>query len=728
VRVPLQSLATPPNKPAVDAPETAPVLSVQDLRVEFATRRGPAVAVDGVSLEIARGEVLGLVGESGCGKSVTALSVLRLIGHPGRIVGGRIELSGQDVLALSEREMRRIRGNRVSMIFQDPASTLNPVFRIGDQITEGLEHHGVYRGEAARERAAELLELVGIPSPRKRLRQYPHQLSGGMQQRVVIAIALALRPELLLADEPTTALDVTIQAEILDLLERLQEETGTGSLMITHDIGVVAKTCDRVAVMYAGRIVEDGSVSDVLEQPAHPYTIGLIGAVPRLERRNGERLHPIAGGIPDLVHLPSGCRFHPRCPYAMEICGRLEPELREWRAGHRVACHLYEETSAKTGVPIPAPTQLSAPALGRHPPSIERRADAHSTPVSEEAFAAERSQTAFARSSDPSAPLLRAEGLVKDFPSGWQWERGLPRQRFLRAVDNVSFEIRPGEALGLVGESGCGKSTTARLVMRLYEPTAGHVYLEGVDLTALAPAQLFERRRLFQMVFQNPYSSLDPRWTVERLISEPLDVHEALSRAERKDRVLGLVSSVSLGQLHLARYPHQLSGGQRQRVAIARALALNARLLVADEPVSSLDVSIQAQILELLSALKEELGLSLLFISHNLAVVNYLCEQVAVMYAGEIIEQGPTGDVLSSPRHPYTQVLLSSVLAPSIRSTRERIVAAGEPPSLSRRATNCPFHTRCPHAREVCRTETPPEVAVGDGHTARCHLIASGDL
>ena len=684
---------------------TQRVLDISDLRVEFQTRRGPALAVDGVSLHVDRGEVLGLVGESGCGKSVTALSVMQLIDYPGRIASGRIELTGQNVLALNPRQMRRVRGKRVSMIFQDPSTTLNPVLTIGDQITEVLKYHGdLHRGEANR-RAAELLEMVGIPSPQRRLGQYPHQISGGMQQRVVIAIALALEPELLLADEPTTALDVTIQAEILDLIERLQRRTGTATIMISHDIGVVAQTCDRVAVMYAGKVVETGSVSDVIEHPAHPYTVGLIGAVPRLDTTQAQRLRSIPGGIPDIVNLPTGCRFHPRCPHAMDICIRVEPQPVEWQPEHSVACHLYTGPAADTGTTSPVVLQ----------PVATPRARVQARTVSEVGM-------------EPSTPLLRVEGLVKEFPAGWQRNGIVPRRRWLRAVDGVSFDVAAGEALGLVGESGCGKSTTARVVMRLHEPTSGRVLLDGVDLMALSRSQLFERRRLFQMVFQNPFASLDPRWTVERVVAEPIDVHEALTRAERKERVLGLLSSVSLGEVHLDRYPHQLSGGQRQRIAIARALALNARLLVADEPVSSLDVSIQAQILELLVKLKEELSLSLLFISHNLAVVNYLCERVAVMYAGQIVESGPANDVLRAPRHPYTQVLVSSIPDPTVHSQRERIMAPGEPPSLLAPALNCPFHTRCPHAREICRTHAPPDVAVGEGHVARCHLVASGEL
>jgi peptide/nickel transport system ATP-binding protein len=678
------------------------VLNIEDLRVEFQTRRGPAVAVDGISLHIDRGEVLGVVGESGCGKSVTALSVLQLIDYPGRIASGRIELSGQNLLELGSRRMRDVRGKRVAMIFQDPSTTLNPVFRVGDQITDVLKYHSDASRRGGRRRAAELLDMVGIPSPEKRLAQYPHQMSGGMQQRVVIAIALALQPELLLADEPTTALDVTIQAEILDLIERLQAETGTATMMITHDVGVVAQTCDRVAVMYAGKVIETGRVADVIERPAHPYTVGLIDAVPRLASTQAGGLRSIAGSVPDIVHLPRGCRFHPRCPHAMEICRSVEPRPVEARQGHTVACHLYTDDGSSS----------EQKPLG---------SDRSRTTIIE-------SRTARETSAEPAPPLLRVERLVKEFPAGWQRSGLIPRPRSLRAVDEVSFEIGSGEALGLVGESGCGKSTTARVVMRLHEPTSGHVFLEGVDLMALSRARLFERRRLFQMVFQNPYASLDPRWTVERVVAEPLDMHGALSRAERGERVLGLLSSVSLGSLHLNRYPHQLSGGQRQRVAIARALALNARLLVADEPVSSLDVSIQAQILELLIRLKAELGLSLLFISHNLAVVNYLCERVAVMYAGQIVETGRSDDVLRTPRHPYTQVLVSSIPEPSVHSSQERIIASGEPPSLLERANNCPFHTRCPHVREICRTQAPPVADAGAGRTARCHLVASGEL
>jgi peptide/nickel transport system ATP-binding protein len=678
------------------------VLRIEDLRVEFQTRRGPAVAVDGISLHIDRGEVLGVVGESGCGKSVTALSVLQLLDYPGRIASGRIELAGQNLLEFGPRKMREVRGKRVAMIFQDPSTTLNPVFRIGDQITDVLKYHGGAGRREGKRRAAELLDMVGIPSPGKRLAQYPHQMSGGMQQRVVIAIALALKPELLLADEPTTALDVTIQAEILDLIARLQDETGTATMMITHDVGVVAQTCDRVAVMYAGKIIETGRVADVIERPAHPYTVGLIDAVPRLASTKAGGLRSIAGSVPDIVHLPSGCRFHPRCPHAMDICTTVEPHPVEARHGQTVACHLYSN--------------------GSNSDQASFGGDRLRTTIIE-------SPMPRATSAEPAAsPLLRVERLVKEFPAGWQRSGTIPRRRSLRAVDEVSFEIGPGEALGLVGESGCGKSTTARIVMRLYEPTSGHVFLEGVNLTDLSRAQLFERRRLFQMVFQNPYASLDPRWTVERVVGEPLDVHDALSRAERGDRVLGLLSSVSLGGLHLNRYPHQLSGGQRQRVAIARALALNARLLVADEPVSSLDVSIQAQILELLTQLKEELGLSLLFISHNLAVVNYLCERVAVMYAGQIVETGRAEDVLRSPRHPYTKVLVSSIPEPTLDSRRERIIASGDVPLTVDGRSYCPFHTRCPWAREICREQAPPDVAVGNGQVARCHLVASGEL
>ncbi len=710
------------------------ILTVDDLRVEFRTKRGPALAVDGISLHIDRGEVLGVVGESGCGKSVTALSIMRLIDYPGRIVAGRIDLAGTDVLALPAGQMQHLRGERVSMIFQDPTTTLNPVLRIGDQIVEVLSHHRRLGRKEARERATALLQMVGIPSPRTRLGQYPHQMSGGMLQRVVIAIALALEPQLLLADEPTTALDVTIQAEILDVIQRLQQEKGTAMMLITHDIGVVAQVCHRVAVMYAGKIVESGTVSDVVESPAHPYTIGLIRAVPRLAAHRGEELEAITGSVPDIVAPPAGCRFHPRCRHAMDVCRAVEPAAVEWRPGHTVACHLYAAHDSGNPLrPVREPASGLASArrlspMGGTPASTPAAAAASTNGNGGSRIAVARTAALASAENGATEPLLRVEDLTKQFPAGFEWVGGLPRRRVLTAVNGISFEIGHGEAFGLVGESGCGKSTTARVVMRLYEPTAGRILLNGEDLARLPAPQLFERRRLFQMVFQNPYASLDPRWTVERLIAEPLDVHEALSRAERQERVLGLLSAVSLGAPHRRRYPHQLSGGQRQRVAIARALALNTRLLVADEPVSALDVSIQAQILNLLIRLKEQLNLSLLFISHNLAVVHYLCERVGVMYAGKIVETGPVEEVLRAPRHPYTRVLVSSVPEPTVQARRERIITIGDLPSLLEPAHNCPFHTRCPHAREICRTSPPPPVAVGAGHTASCHLVASGEL
>jgi peptide/nickel transport system ATP-binding protein len=678
------------------------VLTVENLRVDFETRRGPARAVDGVSLSIDRGEVLGVVGESGSGKSVSALAIMRLVAYPGRVVAGRIDLNGRNVLELSSSEVRELRGKDVAMIFQDPGTTLNPVLRIGDQMTEVLRYRGGMGRREADARAQELLETVQLPEARKRLRMYPHELSGGMQQRVVIAIALALRPRLLLADEPTTALDVTVQAGILDLIDHIRDETRSATMMISHDIGVINQTSDRVAVMYAGKIVESGRTADVIGRPAHPYTQGLLGAVPRVEDCPASALMPIAGGVPDIVKLPSGCSFHPRCPFAMEVCRTVEPTMSVVGDEHVVSCHLFDASASAGSRPLVAEPKRR--------PASPAREDGES-----------------AKDSLQADPILRVENLVKDFPA--RRNSGLlVRRQTLRAVDRVSFTVGRGEALGLVGETGCGKSTTARMIMGLIKPTSGQVVLDGVDLDVLPRAQLIERRRLLQMVFQNAYASLDPRWTVERLVAEPLEIHEGLSRDQREERVLGLLSTVAMGRNHLGRYPHQLSGGQRQRVAIARATALDARLLVADEPVSSLDVSVQAQILELLLQLKEELGLAMLLISHNLAVVNYLCERVAVMYAGQIVEYGKASRVLHAPRHPYTQLLIASIPDPTVKASRKRLPASGDPPLQSATGQNCPFHNRCPHAREICRTQAPPEVPVSADQVARCHLVASGEL
>jgi peptide/nickel transport system ATP-binding protein len=564
------------------------LLCVEDLRVEFPTEGGVVHAVNGVSFEVAHGRTLGIVGESGSGKSVCALSAMGLTRAQGARISGRIVFEGVDLLTLPDRAMRALRGNELAMIFQDPLSSLHPLYRVGAQIVEGIRaHRGVSR-RAARERTIELLDLVGIPEPSRRVDAYPHELSGGMRQRAMIAMALANEPKLLIADEPTTALDVTVQAQILALLRRLREELGMALVLVTHDLGVVAEMADEIAVMQAGRIVERGTAEQVLAAPQHPYTQGLLRSAPTLDRDD-------------------------QSP------------------------NQHDETHHKRERGENGEGEESGEGEGKGEGEGEEAGSA----VSE--------------------PLLQVRDLVKRFPI----TRGVVFQRQVDAVEavaGISFELRRGEALGLVGETGCGKSTTARLIMRLLEPTGGEIRFEGHDIAHLRGPALKAARREMQIVFQDPYSSLNPRKTAGSIVGAPFAIHGLYrDRAERRRAVCELLDRVGLQPEHHNRYPHEFSGGQRQRIGIARALALRPKLLIADEPVSALDVTIQAQILELLRELQRELGLTLLLISHDLAVVRQMADRVAVMRAGKIVELAPNETLYSSPTHPYTRELLASV-------------------------------------------------------------------
>ncbi|TQF05283.1 ABC transporter ATP-binding protein [Kitasatospora acidiphila] len=672
------------------------LLTIRDLRVDFAGARGrgTVTAVRGVDLTLRRGETLGIVGESGSGKSVTALSVLGLL--PGTAaVRGSVALDGRELIGLPPGELARIRGRRIAMVFQDPLSAFTPVYRIGDQIAEAVRAHQKSDKAAARRRAAELLDLVGIPDPDRALDSFPHEFSGGMRQRAMIAMAVANEPDILLADEPTTALDVTIQAQVLDVLRTAQRETGAALVLVSHDLGVIAQMADRVAVMYAGRVVESAPVDELFGAPRHPYTLGLIGAVPRLDRDGGP-LVPIPGNPPALVDLPPGCPFAPRCPLAGDDCRTAEPPL-TGTDGHQAAC-------------------LRADRL-----ATERPAPAEVYPVPRLAPAARPVD----RSELPQ--VLRVTGLAKTFPvlKGTVVKRKVGE---VYAVDGVHLDIRRGETLGLVGESGSGKSTTLFEILGLTAPEAGRIELLGQDTAVLSREAVHRLRAQLQIVFQDPMASLDPRLPIGDIIAEPLQAQRA-PRERIAARIPELLTQVGLEPAHAARYPHEFSGGQRQRISIARALAVSPQLLVLDEPVSALDVSIQAGVLNLLQELKATLDLSYLFVSHDLSVIRHLADRVSVMYLGRTVEQGPVADVFNTPRHPYTRALLSAVPLPDpvAERSRTRILLPGDPPSPTSRPTGCAFRTRCPlyatlgaEQRGRCEQQAPALEAAAE-HGAACH-------
>ena len=679
------------------------LLDVRDLRVELSTRRGLVHAVRGLSYSIAQGESLGLVGESGCGKSVSSLAVLGLLPEGTTRVSGSISFDGRELVGLPDSELRKIRATRIALVFQDPLSSLNPVLTIGRQITEVLEAHGILRGRSATVRAVELLDMVGIAEPSRRVQQYPHELSGGMRQRAMIAMALACDPSLLIADEPTTALDVTIQAQILELLDELRERLNMSLLLITHNLGVVARFTDRVALMYAGRIVEMGRTAEILETPKHPYTLGLLRSIPRLDRPRRSLLTPIPGTPPENSSEFVGCPFRARCTFAVSRCAVEDPPLEPIGVERGVAC--WVATSSPDSAKDPAqPVGTSA----EPPPSA--------------VLAGDRSET--------TTPLLAVTDLKVWFPV-----KGGPFQRtreWVRAVDGVSFSLFGGETLALVGESGSGKTTVARALVRANEPQEGSIRLDGIELLGLNTAHLRQYRRRVQMVFQDPYASLDPRQTIGQILAEPLRVHGLGDRTAQQERINELLQLVGLDPSFVSRHPFEFSGGQRQRVGIARALAVEPDLIVCDEPISALDVSIQAQISNLLVRLQNELGIAYVFIAHDLAIVRHLAHRVAVMYLGKIVEIAPAGQLYDSPTHPYTAALLSAIPVPDARieTSRARTILEGDVPSPINPPSGCYFHPRCPlrqklGAPEVCSTVQPVLATRAEGpgeHLIACHF------
>jgi len=686
------------------APKGDPIMQVRDLHVSFATEAGVCRAVRGVNFDLWRGRTLGIVGESGSGKSVTALSLIGLLDDNAKVTGSII-MNGEELIGKTDEEMSEIRGERIAMVFQDPLSALTPMFTIGDQIAEGLiTHHPDMSKQQIHDRCVELLELVGIPQPEERLSSFPHQFSGGMRQRVMIAIAIANNPDVIIADEPTTALDVTIQAQILDVLAKAQKETGAAVVLITHDLGVVAGAADDILVMYAGRPVERASIDDIFQHPSMPYTMGLLGAVPKPHIAASQRLVPIQGSPPSLVDIPKGCPFSPRCPLATPECSLSEPNLEvvDANSGHLASCRRLQEIIDKnmkyTDV-FPVPDLL--PADWADVPRDQR-------PVT-----------------------LEVDHLVKHFPltGGGMFRRTIGQ---VAAVDDVTFKIRQGETLALVGESGSGKSTTLMEIMNLMKPEDGRIVVLGHDLAELKKkAERKALRKDLQIIFQDPMSSLDPRMPIYDVLAEPLKVHK-WSKEKINRRIGELMELVGLNPDYVDRFPAQFSGGQRQRISIARALATDPKVLLLDEPIASLDVSIQAGIINLLEDLQAKLKISYLFVAHDLAVIRHISDRVAVMYLGQVVELGETEDVFTHPRHPYTQALLSAIPVPDpvVERTRQRIILKGDLPSPSEKHPGCRFASRCPvklrltpEQQKMCETKRP--VLTSDDQIATefaCHF------
>lgn len=670
----------------------ATLLEVKHLHTWLDTGDALVRAVDGVSFSLRAGETFALLGESGSGKSMTALSIMRLLPDSGRIVAGEVRLEGTDLLTLSESEMRAVRGGRIAMIFQEPAASLNPVMSVGEQIAEVLEQHTDLRGRVAAERAVELLDSVGIPDASRRVREYPFQMSGGMKQRVMIAGALACQPSLLIADEPTTALDVTIQAQVLDLLREIQRKKRMAVLLITHDLGVVSEVAHRVAVMYAGEIVELATREAFIARPAHPYSQKLFEAVPEASGRH-RRLAVIPGMVPPLSQEFHGCRFADRCQFAWDRCREETPGITEIGDGHAVRCHLY-----------------AADAGNRAAAAQGRREDVAATPDAPP---------------PPTSPLLAVKDLKVHFPIRKGIFQGIVGH--VKAVDGVTLEIHSHRTLALVGESGCGKTTVGKGILQLVPVTAGSVEFDGVDLATLGRRRLRPLRKDFQIVFQDPYSSLDPRMRVSEIVEEGMaGLGVGAGPGERQERVDDLLRQVGLSPEMKYRYPHEFSGGQRQRIAVARALAVEPKLLICDEPTSALDVSVQAQILNLLKDLQQRLGLAYLFITHNISVVEFLAHEVAVMYLGRIVEQGNVDEVLGNPQHPYTKALLSAVPTIDPAGRREVIRLQGDLPSPISPPTGCHFNPRCPQAMPECKQTYPGVTSLSPTHNVRCLLYGKG--
>jgi peptide/nickel transport system ATP-binding protein len=702
----------------------APVLEITNLSTHIKLTSSVVQAVGNIDLHVEAGETLGIVGESGCGKSMTGLSIMGLLPPGGSIIGGSIKLNGREIVGLPDDELRTIRGNEIAMIFQDPLTSLDPTKTIGYQVAEPVRLHRGASKAAALERAAEVLGMVGLPRPRERLNDFPHQLSGGLRQRVMIAMALACEPRLLIADEPTTALDVTIQAQILELLGDLKERLGMAMLLITHDMGVIAGHADRVNVMYAGRVVETADARELFARMHHPYTQALLASIPRLSSDRGKALHAIGGLPPDLANPPSGCRFAARCAYATDKCRTEEPPLIPSELpAHKFSCwHPVNGPLELAGAGASGPS-ASDIGLGERVTGEETGLTPVAALPASDGPVVIVNEPAVPEAEPADKPLLELRDLVKEYPvtSGAIMQRKVGS---VKAVSGVSFSVPAGQTLGLVGESGCGKTTIGKMIVALEQPNSGSVLLEGTDVSRMRGGELRRYRRDLQLMFQDPYSSLDPRMRVGSIIREPLQIQGIGSASAQRDRVYELLAEVGLPKNSVERYPHEFSGGQRQRIGLARALTLSPKVIVADEPVSALDVSIRAQVLNLMKRLQTAHGLTYVVISHDLAVVKYLAERIGVMYLGKLVEVGSSADIYERAAHPYTAGLIATIPVPEpeVEKAKDGAAIKGELPSPVNPPSGCRFRTRCPFAQEICSEAEPPLRSFGPGHAAACHF------
>jgi peptide/nickel transport system ATP-binding protein len=670
-----------------------PVLKAERLAISYETRRGYVDAVRDVSFEIHRGEAYGIVGESGCGKSTVAFGIVSFLGN-GKIVGGSVLFQGRELRGRSEEELRRLRGDQIAMVYQDPMQALNPAMRIGDQLSEVLVVHRGLSQDVAHEKCVAMLKRVYMPDPEDVMVRFPHQLSGGQQQRVVIAMALLNDPALLIMDEPTTALDVTVEAAVLDLISELRRELDTAIMYISHNLGVVARVCDKVGVMYAGEMVERASVEEIFLRPLHPYTQGLMRCVPKLgTTKASSYLYPIRGRVPSPTSLPPGCIFEPRCDYARDRCRNQHPELREIARGHFGRCHFAEEIVAADWEP---PEGIMADLV--QPAKTVEPADA--------ILRVERAKTYYPQEASSVISLI-----------------GLGEKRFVKAVDDVTFEIPKGSTLGIVGESGCGKSTLAKTIVGLEALTDGQIEFLGFDISNPVKKRDLNLIKELQMVFQNPDSTMNPSFSVGFQIGRPLKRFKTVPSNRVREEVIRLLNAVKLDRSYYHRLPRQLSGGEKQRVGIARAFAGQPDLVLCDEPVSSLDVSVQAAVLNLLLEIQQEFGTTMAFIAHDLSVVRFFSDYVAVMYLGQICEIGPAEAIYAPPYHPYTEALLAAVPIPDPTVEQKHIRLSGTVPSALNPPSGCRFHTRCPRkVGEICESEVPPWQEAEDGHRIFCHI------